>query len=72
MAGYEITLSITAVCPCCGKDLPTGSYMTASRTTGHPLERDDPFERKDRRVFITPCTDCFVWRGDVKTEGAPT
>lgn len=57
---YEITFSITAVCPCCGKDLPTCSYMTVARPSGGPLDRENPFERKDRRVFITPCPDCFV------------
>lgn len=59
-AGYEISFSITAVCPCCGDDLPPNSYMTVSNSTGHPLERDNPYERKDRRVFITPCAKCFI------------
>lgn len=59
---YEITFSITALCPCCGKALPTSHYLTAGRPTGHPLDRDNPYERKDRRVFITPCQDCFECR----------
>lgn len=59
MSGYEIMVSITAVCPGCGSDLPSSSYLTVSKTTEHPLDRDNPYERKDRRVFITPCTDCF-------------
>jgi hypothetical protein len=57
--GYEITFSITALCSCCGKELPSDSYLTESKPTGHPLTRDNPYERKDRRVFITPCMDCF-------------
>lgn len=56
---YEITFSIAALCPCCGKDLPSHSYLTESKVTGHPLERDNPYARKDRRVFITPCEECF-------------
>lgn len=59
MTGYEINVSITALCPCCGKELPSSSYLTESKATGHPLDRDNPYERKDRRVFITPCQDCF-------------
>jgi hypothetical protein len=59
MSGYEVTFSITALCPCCGKELPQGAYLTESKPTGHPLDRDNPYERKDRRVFITPCSDCF-------------
>ena len=56
---YEIKCSITVLCPCCGKELPPSHYMTWSRPTGHPLERDNTYERTDRRVFITPCMDCF-------------
>jgi hypothetical protein len=60
---YEITFSITAVCPCCGKDLPPSSYLTVSKPSDGPFNRDNPYERKDRRVFITPCADCFEWKG---------
>jgi hypothetical protein len=56
---YEISISITAVCPCCGEDLPSNSYLTYSRPSTSPLDRDNPFERKDRRVFITPCSKCY-------------
>jgi hypothetical protein len=56
---YEITFSITAVCPCCGKELPPSAYLTVSKPSESPLNRDNPYERKDRRVFITPCADCF-------------
>lgn len=64
MNGYEIKFSITAVCPCCGKDLPDSSYMTASKPANGPLERDNPYERKDRRVYIVPCADCFMPKVD--------
>lgn len=59
MSGYEITFSITAVCPCCGDDLPSNAYLTVSKVGNSPLDRDNPYERKDRRVFISPCTKCF-------------
>lgn len=62
MSGYEVVVTITAVCPRCGNDLPNSSYLTASRPSGHPFERDNPYERTHRRVFITPCADCFVPR----------
>lgn len=56
MLGYEITFTITAVCPCCGNDLPPNSYMTMSNQDDF---ESSPFAKKDRRVFITPCADCF-------------
>lgn len=59
MRGYEISFTLTAVCPCCGKDLPPNSYLTVSWPSVSPLDRDNPYERKDRRVIITPCPDCF-------------
>lgn len=58
-SGYEISFSITALCPCCGNELPSNSYLTESKPTGSPFDRDNPYQRKDRRVFITPCADCF-------------
>lgn len=60
--GYEVTVSFTALCPCCGKDLPSSSYLTQSRPSDGPFDRDMPHQRKDRRVFITPCADCFEWK----------
>jgi hypothetical protein len=67
--GYEISFTVTAVCPCCGNDLPANSYMTASRGGGSPFDKDNPIERKDRRVFITPCADCFEWKGPADRTG---
>jgi hypothetical protein len=69
MTGYEISFSITAVCPCCGKDLPSNSYLTVSKPSDGPFNRDNPYERKDRRVFITPCPDCFEWKGPLPVSG---
>lgn len=60
MNKYTIEVSITALCSSCGDEL-TG-YVTESRNTGDPLSRDNPHERKDRRVFIAPCQKCFVHR----------
>jgi hypothetical protein len=62
---YEITVSITALCVCCGKELPSSAYLTESRASEGVFHRDNPHERKDRRVFITPCADCFVPRAAV-------
>jgi hypothetical protein len=66
MGGYQIEVSLTALCPSCGEALAPGNYMTESRVTGDALQRDNPFERKDRRVFITPCKQRFVHRSEVK------
>lgn len=60
MSKYDITVSLTPVCPSCGKDLAVGG--TVSNVTGHPLERDDPLSRVDRRVFVHSCPDCFVFK----------
>lgn len=62
---YKIEFSITALCSSCGKELPSSSYLTASESKGHPLHRDNPYERKDRRVFIAPCGDCFVHKSEL-------
>lgn len=62
---YEITVSITALCVCCGKELPESAYLTESRASEGVFDRDNPHERKDRRVFIAPCADCFVPRGAI-------
>lgn len=66
---YAISFSITALCPCCGKELPSSAYLTESKPTGHPLDRDNPYERKDRRVFITPCADCFEHKPKANVSG---
>lgn len=67
MSGYEVTVSITALCVCCGKELPSSSYLTESRQSEGVFDRDNPHERKDRRVFITPCATCFAPRAYVET-----
>lgn len=72
MAGYEIAFSITAVCPCCGNDLPSSSYLTVSKPSPYLMERDNPYERKDRRVFITPCADCFEPKRKPDAAAQPT
>src|ERR1044072_9124256 len=65
MRGDDITFSITALCPSCGEALPKHSYLTESKKTDVPFDRDNPYERKDRRVFITPCMQCFTPAHDV-------
>ncbi|MEN5285788.1 hypothetical protein ABE494_07530 [Stenotrophomonas lactitubi] len=65
MSAYEIKVSITPLCPSCGNECHPGSFMTESRAPQGIFDRDNPYERADRRVFVQPCTDCFVFRGDV-------
>lgn len=61
---HTIEVSFTPLCTACGKELQVGG--TESRVTNHPFERDNASERKDQSVFVYACTDCFVWKGDLK------
>lgn len=65
MSAYKIEVSITPLCPSCGKECHPGSFTTEGRKPEGIFDRDNPYDRTDRRVFIGPCTDCFVSRGDV-------
>jgi hypothetical protein len=60
---YKIEVSIQPICPDCGAELIVG--LTESKVTGHPFERDNPYARKDRRVFIYPCDRCFIRKSEV-------
>jgi hypothetical protein len=64
MSAYKIDVSITLLCSSCGKELPEPT--TQSKVTGSPIDRDNPFERKDRRVFVTPCSDCFTHKSEIR------
>lgn len=65
MSAYEIKVSITPLCPSCGKESHSGGFVAESRAPQGVFDRDNPTERTDQRVFITPCAECFVFRGDV-------
>lgn len=67
MSAYKIEVSFTPLCPSCGKECHPGSFMTESKPPHGIFDRDNPYERTDRRVFVAPCTDCFVFRGDVES-----
>ena len=56
---YIIEVSITPLCPSCGAECEVG--LTEGKKPTHPIERDNPFERKDRRVFIQPCPKCYEY-----------
>lgn len=64
MSGYEIKVSVTAHCPCCGEAIPSSHYLTMDRprTSSDPLERDNPYERCERHVFVSPCATCFTFK----------
>lgn len=64
---YTIEVSITPLCSSCGKDLEIG--MTQALPSHHPLERDNPYERTDRRVFVLACPDCFVHKSEIVNQG---
>lgn len=63
MTTHTISVTITPLCTCCGKELQVGG--TESRTSDNPFERDNPYERKDQRIFVYACTECFIWKGDL-------
>jgi hypothetical protein len=60
MSAYEITVSFTPLCPSCGKECEAS--ITESRPSSHPFDRDNPYERCSRRVFVTPCADCWEFK----------
>jgi len=60
---YQIEVSITPLCTCCGEELKVG--FTQSKPSSDPLNRDNPYERTDRRVFIHACEKCFIFKGDI-------
>lgn len=68
MSKYIIECSITPVCPSCGKDIGIGSTLSKpyDPSVTNVLDRDNPFERAHRRVFVYACDDCFVHRSKVK------
>ncbi|HHA2799750.1 TPA: hypothetical protein ACOFCL_000788 [Stenotrophomonas maltophilia] len=70
MSGYEIKVSVTALCPSCGKELHASAYCTQARTSDSALERDNPFDRTERRVYILPCSDCFAPRAELNVAAA--
>lgn len=65
MSGYEIKVSIIPLCPSCGKECQSSGFVAESRAPKGVFDRDNPYERTDQRVFFSPCTECFVFRGDV-------
>lgn len=65
MSAYEIKVSITPLCPSCGKESHSGGFVAESRAPQGVFDRDNPTERTDQRVFIAPCNDCFVHRAAV-------
>jgi hypothetical protein len=60
MSKYKIEVSITPLCPSCGDEMQVS--VTQSKPSDYPLNRDNPYERTDRRVYVIPCEKCFVHR----------
>lgn len=54
---YTIEVSITPLCTCCGGELQI--LCTESKPSHNPLDRDNPFGRTHRRVFVQTCDKCF-------------
>lgn len=66
MSGYEIKVSITPLCPSCGKESQSRGFISESRAPNGVFDRDNPYERTSQRVFITPCNDCFIHRSEIE------
>lgn len=66
---YVVEVSVTLLCSSCGGEL--SNVLTQSKVTGDPFNHDNPYERKDRRVLVSPCEKCFVYRGDLPTAEIP-
>ena len=58
---YSVEVTVTPLCSSCGGELEVG--CTQSQSTGNPLERDNPYERTHRRVFVMACPDCYTFTG---------
>lgn len=63
MSKYTIEVSFTPLCGSCGGELEPS--LTASLPSDSPFDRDNPYERKDRRVYVNACEKCFVHKSEV-------
>lgn len=61
MTPYKIEVSIMPLCTSCGSELRAGPTQSRPK----PLDRDNPYERTDRRVYVEACTKCFVHKSDI-------
>jgi hypothetical protein len=63
MSSHSVEVTFTPLCCSCGKELECGMAQSDPSRAQGIFERDNPTERKDRRVFVTPCKDCFTFTG---------
>jgi len=61
MPAYCVEVTFTPLCGSCGKELQCLLTQSDNTRVHGPFERDNPTERKDRRVFIEACTDCYTF-----------
>lgn len=62
---YCIEVSFTPICTSCGKELEIS--MTKSELTNYPAPMDNPYERKDRIVYVRACVDCYIHKNRVQS-----
>jgi hypothetical protein len=65
MSAYKIEVSITPCCTSCGDELGSMTTIPDVSRERNPFQKDNPFERKDRRVFVPACQKCFVFVRDI-------
>jgi len=66
MSAYEIKVTFTALCPACGAECE--ACTTEAKRTTSVFDRDNPYERCDRRVFVKPCDKCFQFKPQERSE----
>ncbi len=64
MSKYTIEVSVTPCCTSCGEELGVGGTIPDNSRDRGPLRKDNPYERKDQRVFVYACQKCFVFARD--------
>lgn len=60
---HEITAVFIPICTVCGGELETGFVQSdMGRTQNSTFDRDNPSERREQRVFVSACKECFVFK----------
>lgn len=63
MSKHAIEVSFTPLCSSCGEELACLMSQSDNRLITGIFERDNPSERKDQRVFVEACKNCYQFIG---------
>lgn len=67
MSAHEIKVTITPLCPSCGKESHSGGFVAEDRHSQGIFDRDNPYARTDQRIFVSVCQECFIHRSDLES-----